>query len=254
VKRWSHWCVTDERFVLALTLADLGYLGLAALWYLDVETGRRRSATALRRRMDLASFESRRLGIAFVDGPDGTRLRARAAGLRADLVAAAPPGEQHLTERVHRVVTNKHVARLAAGTIVAGERVVTVDRAFAALDASAGDWPFSTAWNWAVAHGARDGRRLGVNLGAKWTDGSGTTENALYVDGKVTKLPGAVAFSRWGVTGPDVDLTLEPSHERNLRVPPLATTLMAFGRWRGTVAGHSFDGLLGWAEDCRFRW
>jgi hypothetical protein len=254
VKRWRHWCVTDRRFVLALTLADVGYLGLAALWYLDVATGRRRGATALRRRMDLETFVGPRLGIAFVDGPDGTRLRARAAGFRADLVATAPPGEEHLTAAVHRVVTNKHVARPTRGTIVAGGAVVPVDGAFAALDASTGEWPFATTWNWAVAHGEKDGRRLGVNLGARWTDGSGTNENALYVDGRVRRHAGDVRFSRWGVTGPDVDLVLEPWHERRLFVPPLAATTMTFGRWRGTVAGLRFDDLLGWAEDVRLRW
>ena len=74
MKRWQHWCVTDERFVLALTLADLGYLGLAALWWLDVATGRTRSTSALRRRMDLAGFAGRGLEIRFHDGPEGTRL------------------------------------------------------------------------------------------------------------------------------------------------------------------------------------
>jgi hypothetical protein len=256
VKRWRHWCVTDERFVLALTLADVGYLGLAALWYLDVATGRRRQATSVRRRMDLATFAGPRLGIAFLDEPGGTRLRARARGLRADLLAA--PGGEHLSVRVREVVTNKHVARPTAGTLVASGRALAVDGAFAALDASAGVWPFATSWCWAVAHGMQGGRRVGVNLGARWTDGSGATENALYVDGRVRPLAGDVRFHArdggWAVTGQDVDLVLEPRHERVIRARPLAATTMAFGRWRGAVAGVRLDGLLGWAEDVSLRW
>jgi len=251
VKRWSYWCVTDERFVLALTLADLGYLGLASLWYLDFQTGRTRSSTALRRRMDLSIFDGPRLGIAFIDEPGGTRLRVRARGLDVDLVAARQP---HLTVRVREVVTNKHVARPTAGTVAVDGRVLAVDGAFATLDATEGTWPRRTVWSWAVAQGVRDGRRVGVNLGAQWTDGSGATENALYVDGGVRPLAFDVAFTRWGVTGPGVDLRLEPLHERKLRVPVLAATTVAFGRWTGAVEGVRFDGLYGWAEDVRFRW
>src|SRR5215475_7581019 len=79
MKRWQHWCVTDERFVLALTLADLGYLGLAALWWPAVASGKTRSTSALRRRMDLAAVAGRGLELRFDDGPAGTRLHARGA-------------------------------------------------------------------------------------------------------------------------------------------------------------------------------
>ena len=38
-KRWNHWCITTPQWMLALTLADLDYLGYGAAYFLDLQTG-----------------------------------------------------------------------------------------------------------------------------------------------------------------------------------------------------------------------
>lgn len=37
-------------------------------------------------------------------------------------------------------------------------------------------------------------RCIGFNLGAKWTDGTGMTENCIIIDGKITKLSEDIIF------------------------------------------------------------
>ena len=39
------------------------------------------------------------------------------------------------------------------------------------------------------------GRRIGLNFGGKWTDGTGMTENAVFVDGVMTKMHEDVIFT-----------------------------------------------------------
>ncbi len=43
--------------------------------------------------------------------------------------------------------------------------------------------------NWAAASGvSTDGRTVGLQFGGKWTEGTGFTENALCIDGRLTKI------------------------------------------------------------------
>ena len=64
-------------------------------------------------------------------------------------------------------------------------------------------------WNWGAGSGVVDGRVIGVQVGGRWTDGTGSTENALVVDGRVHKIseelalgvrPGRLAARRGGCT------------------------------------------------------
>ena len=47
-KRWNHWCITTPDWMLALTFADLDYLGYGAAYFLDLRSGKSASRTQLR--------------------------------------------------------------------------------------------------------------------------------------------------------------------------------------------------------------
>jgi len=67
---------------------------------------------------------------------------------------------------------------------------------FATLDFGRGVWPYQGFWNWAsFSTRLSDGRTLGVNFGAGWTDNTGSTENALCMDGRLIKLSEDVIFT-----------------------------------------------------------
>ncbi len=75
-------------------------------------------------------------------------------------------------------------------------------------------------WNWGAGSGRTDGRVVGIKVGGRWTDGTGSVENALLVDGHLTKISEELVWdydpedwmSPWRVTGESVDLTLTPFH------------------------------------------
>ena len=56
--------------------------------------------------------------------------------------------------------------------------------AYGCLDFGRGIWPYETVWNWASPLGKQDGQIVGLQLGAKWTDGTGMNENALCIGGR----------------------------------------------------------------------
>jgi hypothetical protein len=139
-------------------------------------------------------------------------------------------------------------------------------------DFGRGVWPYRAFWNWGVATGVQGGVRIGVNVGAKWTKGTGANENAICVDGRLHKVMEDVVWeydagrplSPWRVQAPlsgALDLVLEP---RALRRSKLDLRLLrtggvcVFGRWRGTLLVDGRRLLLrdlpGWAEEFEHRW
>jgi hypothetical protein len=113
---------------------------------------------------------------------------------------------------------------------------------------------------------------VGVQFGAKWTEGTGATENGVIVDGRLTKIGEELVWDYswehpmrpWRVTHPDgsLDLALATRFDRHSKVQAglLATEVhQVFGRWSGHVTTddgevHHVDGILGFAEESRSRW
>lgn len=290
-KRWDYACVITEEGALQVTLADLDYLGLVELAWIDFD---RRSVTSA------AMVSPLGVGLALGDGcgegvararlpfaraslepgPDGVRVRARGRGLRgvieADVLVAGPADESLNVvvpfpgDGTRFQLTSKHVARPARGTVRVDGTSHAVE-GYGAFDHGRGVWPTETAWNWATAAGVAGGRRIGVQLGARWTDGTGATENGVFVDGRLDKLGCDVRFeydlgkaeAPWRVRDASghVDLWFWPRVRRaatlDLGVARSALDLR-FGRWTGHVtafgARHCIDGFLGWAEEHRARW
>jgi hypothetical protein len=172
--------------------------------------------------------------------------------------------------------TTKDVARPATGTVRWGDREYRFDGAgesWACLDFGRGKWPYRTRWNWGAGAGLVDGRTVGIQVGGKWTDGTGMTENSLYVDGRLTKISEDLVWEYdtsdwlrpWRVRAPasgSVDLTFTPVYDKvtRMRAGVAASTVdQCFGHWSGTIvpADHTpiaVDGIFGWAEEATWRW
>ena len=125
-------------------------------------------------------------------------------------------------------------------------------------------------WNWAAGSGIVDGHRIGLQLGGRWTAGTGMTENALIVDGVVDPMSTEVAWNYdlahpdrpWRIQGDRVDATLTQFHARRAATNALviaSRAVQAFGEWSGWAAGSDgrrdrVDGIVGWAEEAKNRW
>lgn len=150
------------------------------------------------------------------------------------------------------------------------EHTVADGDSWAVLDHGRGRWPYAVHWNWGAGSGLVDGRVIGVQVGGRWTDGTGSTENALVVDGRVHKISEELSWrydtrdwlAPWRVRGDLADLTFTPfwNHSSATNLGVLAQRAnQCFGHWTGWMrddAGEpvSVDGVLGWAEDVHNRW
>lgn len=273
-KRWDYYCVTTDTHLLTLTYADVDYLGLADLWFLEYATGctyhhpvvvpGALGMGAQPSRVGESRLRLRRFGLelGIEDEPGRTRLTfaSRKLGrerLRGEIVLGLPESSETLNVVVpwdprHFQFTSKHQCRPARGRLALGGRELRFDAdngAFGCLDFGRGIWPYRTTWNWASASGRQGGRTIGLNLGGRWTDASPTNENAVVLDGRLHKISERVAFdydaSRftgpWRLRSPSgaIDLCFTPFHERaaSINLGLLRSEVhQCFGHFDGAIA------------------
>ncbi|MET4156713.1 DUF2804 domain-containing protein [Agromyces sp. PvR057] len=287
-KRWEYWAVTTPTHVIALTVSSLDYAAVHAVLVHDRRTGATIDRSAIAPLGSSAVLPAslgdgpargvtRTISIDLDEVDGGTRLRAVSGDLRLDLLAHRPDGHECLGVVVPWSATRfqytvKDVARPASGWLeIAGERIeLPAGESWAVLDHGRGRWPYRMTWNWGAASGrAADGRTIGLQLGGRWTDGTGSTENAVVVDGRLHKIGDELEWTYdetdwlapWRMRGASVDLRFEPFWDR-----VSSTELLVFGSHGHQCFGHysgwvdasgeriAVDGLLGWAEDVRNRW
>lgn len=287
-KRWEYWAVVTPTHIVSVTVSSLDYAAVHDLWVFDrstqqvVHTGVIRPLSAsvmLPRTLGAGPARVRTgpLSIDIDDGVGGTRLRAKAARVHLDVVARRPEGHEALAVVVPWSSTRfqytiKDVARPAFGRLrIDGQDFdIPAGESWATLDHGRGRWPYSMHWNWAAGSGVSDDRVIGVQLGSKWTDGTGSTENALVVDGRLSKISEELTWeydstdwlAPWHIFGDSADLTFTPFYDKTS-----ATDLkvfssfghQCFGEFSGWMLDEngehvSFEGIVGWAEDVRNRW
>lgn len=277
-KRWDYWCVMAPDLHIAVTYADVDYLGIAGIWLFQPSTGLELTidrplpfapgfALPEAPGLGVMTASSRGLRLSIIEEHDATLLQARCDStphgrLDVDLVVERPEHHQSLNVVIpwsdHRFqFTTKDNTRQVTGTVRLGAQTFELgpDRgAFAALDVGRGIWKYSNRWNWASASGiGSSGELVGLQFGGKWTEGTGFTENALCVDGILHKIGDELEWTYewdrplepWRVrdtVGDRVDVTLTPYHDRHSRVTIgiLAMEVhQCFGTWSGRVVTDS---------------
>lgn len=298
-KRWEYWGLMTPTHIIGFTVSSLDYAGVCQLYVVD-----RRTLTPITtelvspfaRGVQLPAtyakgpvlFESSKLNMRIdesredVDGVLSRVTRLRAKSNRVGLDVSMTRIQEH--EAMHVVVpwsknrfqyTIKELALPAVGTLHIDGKPFPLggpghDTTWAVLDHGRGRWPYSMVWNWAAGSGDVNGSRIGLQLGSKWTHGTGSTENAIVVNGKTTKISEDLTWdydtsdwlAPWRVHGAAMDVTFTPFYNRvsvTSMVVLAGTTNQGFGTWSGWVLGSdgtkiSVDGLQGWAEEARNRW
>ncbi|MEU4015546.1 DUF2804 domain-containing protein [Microbacterium sp. NPDC028030] len=290
-KRWEYWNVMTVSHIIAFTISCVDYMALHEVWVLDRATGEEIGTTTISpggRSATLppslgdgpARARTRRISLDVDESFDGTRLRGTTPRVSFDMLATRPPGHESLGvvvpwrrgDEISRFqYTVKDVARPVAGTVtVDGTPHDVPPGSWAVLDHGRGRWPYRVHWNWAAGSGLVDGRVIGLQLGAKWTDGSGATENALLVDGHLSKISEELVWdydpqaflTPWHVHGTSADLTFTPFYDKRSRTDAVviaSRTDQLFGVWSGWVTDDTgarvrVDGIEGFAEEVLNRW
>jgi hypothetical protein len=288
-KKWNYWAITSESHLFSATISHLDYAALVFVYYADFAGGRLAEVTKLlplgwgcqmpdEVEADVA-YQSPGLSVTMRQTGSGVMLDVAVADfdgrpLSAHFDITVPPQHETLNvvvpwdERTFQF-TSKQNCLPATGIVTIGgqETRFSGPQSFACLDFGRGIWPRRCRWNWGSASGRQNGRLVGLNLGGQWTDGTGSTENGVCVDGRLHKISEDLTwqYSRsdlrqpWRISAPSgaVDLTFTPFLERvaasNVWLIRSEVHQM-FGRYNGIIT--SADGerlavrnLVGWAED-----
>ncbi|MBW6466989.1 MAG: DUF2804 domain-containing protein [Brevefilum sp.] len=295
-KRWNYWAIVSPTHLFSVTLSDIDYLGLPFIYLLDFETKTFTEKTLLKPFGAGCYLPAGADGdVVYQDPAMPISMLATAAGthltigcpdfggkpLTADFHVHQPAGHETLNVVIpwsskRFQFTSKQNTLPTEGTLQWGDETIHFNPkdTFACLDLGRGMWPFTCFWNWSsFSTRLTDGRTVGVNLGAGWTDGTGMNENALCVDGVLTKISEDLFFdyntddfmAPWhlhtSVTD-RVDLKFTPFYERVAKTDALvirSEVHQMIGHFTGTLKpdqGEPIDikNALGWAEDHHARW
>lgn len=295
-KRWDYWSIQAGDLIVSGVVADIDYLGTSDIWWIDLGSGVQGGRAVTRiggRGFALPSrFGSRPVHVArkryvcSLDHDDSGALHihvrwsestGEVGELRAEITM---PDHQ---ESLNVVIpwspsvfqyTSKHQARPVTGQMTVGDRTwVFGDEAWGVLDIGRGRWPYATHWNWGGGFGySREGTRIGIQVGGKWTAGTGFTENGIFVEGRLSKIGRELGWSYdwdhpmepWSISDSEgqIDIVLTPRFDKHssLNLGLLRReTHQVFGRWTGHVIDddgrrHEVEGIQGFAEECRARW
>lgn len=220
IKEWDYYSILshDGKFGISLTLSDLGYAGLNAICYLDIERSHSCQVDSLsllpRGRTGLSddsdsghvAFADPKLALDFEYRP-GERILTFAApgvrnaegdqGLSGSVTLAQPRDLESLSiatswaENRRAFYYNRKINCMPArGWFSIGDRRYEFDgaRDFGALDWGRGRWTYRNRWYWGSASGYVDGHAFGWNIGYGFSDRTPASENALLWDGRIHKL------------------------------------------------------------------
>lgn len=290
-KRWNHWCITTPDWMLALTFADLDYLGYGAAYFLDLRSGKSASRTQLRpfgQGCDLPdtplqshAFRHSRLQLRADDRGSTIRLTAMAPDIGGQPLQVALDIQRpaHL-ESVNLIcpmgrrtfhATSRQLGLPVTGNLQLGGRqyLCTPGQSFASLDFARGVWPLKSHWTRA-AFAAPGG--IAGNFGTGWCDYSGLSENALWFGGELLHLEERVEIERppsgplepWNLysASGQVELRFTPrqQHQACPRLGPLyAETRQWFGCFDGVLRGPQGEKVpvssaYGWVGATHARW
>ena len=296
-KRWDYWAILAGDFVVSAVYADVDSFGLADVYWADLLSGESgghaivapAGVMQLPEHPGTAPLRVDRdgLDLQIVDGPAGTRLVASwtendgRAG-RLDVHVELPAGHESLNVVIPWSdelfnFTSKHQARPATGELLVGDLRRSIGgsdgvASWGVLDVGRGRWPSEITWNWGGGAGRCGDHVVGLQFGAKWTEGSGFTENGVIVDGRLTKIGAELTWDYdwnapmlpWHVVDPggQLDVVLTPRFDKHSKLDGRkrgSETHQVFGTWSGRV--RTDDGLelelidvQGFAEEARQDW
>lgn len=294
-KRWNYWYMINDSILFSVTISSLDYVGMVFAYAYDFKSGifaEKTIAAPFGKGCNLsqnvcgdASFSNNSIQVYFkdVDGDTHINMSAKEFNghpLSADLIVHMPENHETLNvvipwnDNVFQF-TSKQNCLPVEGTVIAFGKTYTFnpETDFAGLDFGRGIWPYKIMWNWGTGSGIQEGHHIGFNLGGTWTDGTGMTENAIIIDGHITKLSENVDYiydkdnlmAPWQIKTHNtnrVNLKFTPTYDRLAKTDALVLSSCVhqmIGSFSGTIMSDDglevhIESLAGCAEEHYAKW
>ncbi|MGV9205260.1 MAG: DUF2804 domain-containing protein [Promethearchaeia archaeon] len=220
IKEWDYYAVLNADFAITFTIADLGYIGLITVVWLDFQkkdyiqeeqmvllprgnfnlprSSKKGDIKLHKKGIDLEFIRKKGKRHLMVTYPAFDNGKA----LQADLELKQDPNADSIVivsdwkEKPTRFYYNQKINCMPTGGTVeigADEFQFAEDSSFGVLDWGRGVWTYKNTWYWGSASTKIDDTLVGWNLGYGFSDRSKATENAVFYNGKAHKLD-AITF------------------------------------------------------------
>jgi len=214
LKEWDYYYVGNDRYGVALTVADNSYMGLDSISFLSFEEkpwevtrspmrlfpmGRTGLPSASH--VGLTAASGRGYAILFQVGDGRRTLTAHMdnfkGGMPIDLhlVLTDEPEESMVIctpfpKQGHFYYNQKINCMRAKGEVTVEGKAYpfSPEDSFGVLDWGRGVWTYHNTWYWGSASGLADGAPFGFNVGYGFGDTSAASENMLFYKGRAHKL------------------------------------------------------------------
>jgi hypothetical protein len=272
IKEWDYYCVLNETFGAAFTIADNGYMGFIGVTVFDFENPGEETRTIMtplplgRFKMPESStagdviYRDKKNELTFLKGEGTREISVRfedftpGETLEGRILLKEPSSQESMViatpfPRAPRAFYyNQKINCLPAyGELKLGSRILGFSGApaFGVLDWGRGVWTYSNTWYWGSGSGLAGGIPFGFNIGYGFGDTSAATENMVFYDGKAHKLedvtfhiPGTGYMDPWQFSSSDgrFEMNFTPILDRSSNTNVLiiqSDQHQVFGRFSG---------------------
>ena len=218
VKEWDYYLINNDRFAVALTVDDNGYMGLDSISFLNFEEVWEKTKSPMclfpmgKRALPPTSaagdiaVSGKGYHISYTHSTTDAGEKCRVLDFHMENFLDGKPISGTITltkepeesmviatpfEKPRHFYYNQKIncMRAAGKVTVAGrEYEFLPEESFAVLDWGRGVWTYHNTWYWGSASGLVDGVDFGFNIGYGFGDTSAATENMLFYAGKAHKL------------------------------------------------------------------
>lgn len=214
IKEWDYYLIYNQKFGIALTVADISYIGMLSVSFIDFENNSfitkskilpltfgniQMPSSSINGNINVIkgdfsfSFthenKGRRLVVTYPDfsGKEKFKCDIFLGDEPKDSMVIATP----FADDAKAFYYNQKINCLPASgffTIGDQKREFNSENSFGTLDWGRGVWTFKNTWFWGSASGLLNGERLGFNIGYGFGDTSAASENMAFYKGIAHKL------------------------------------------------------------------
>lgn len=214
IKEWDYYIILSDRFGIAFTVSDLGYLGLHSVTFFDFEQPKEitktiitpfplgKTALPASSSQGVTAFQNKKINIRFEALPGVRKLTCRMDNFAGgkplscdielqqpemDTLVIATPWKEKKTAFYYNQKIN---CMRASGGFQIGENRYTFDpdTDYGTLDWGRGVWTYDNNWFWGSGNGTVEGKPFGFNLGYGFGNTAAASENIIHYDGKGHKI------------------------------------------------------------------
>jgi len=250
IKEWDYYAVLNDKFGIAMTIADNAYMGFISVTLFDFENAKEISKTLMTPfpmgKFDMpptseegdVKYINRDFFLTFENTPSERILEvsidnfSNGRPLKGAITLKKDPQHESMViatpfHKKGRFYYNQKINNMkASGTITFDGRTFDFGKtkSFGVLDWGRGVWTYQNTWYWGSASGELNGELFGFNIGYGFGDTSAASENMLFYKGKAHKLedinfiiPKDSYLKPWTFTSSDkrFEMTFQPILDRH---------------------------------------